>query len=751
MKKLLAVIIVAVFLAALVPMNTISASSTTIAGPIQGLTHLKPGNYPLLSNDEVSGYDASPFLEGAVPVGAVAYPHPHSPWTVVCLDDYLGGFYYQDFEQVLSGAHCNIWIGLNDTVWTGGYTDQWLENGAGFADDEFFFALPWSYMYSSFSGRYLDGFRDYITGAQLQQIMDEFDNHIWQTDTSFFGQYADRPGPLGDYKIQILIFNIRDEFFWSPFTAPGFIEGYFWSYASDINNANIIHIDTHQWFRRQGPSPNGGVGVPLMIGPYTPAQCSPNEYEGTFAHEFQHLIHHDIDPNEYSWVNEGCSTLAEYINGYGMGSNLAYYITDFWETSLTQWEGMLANYGAVQLWAVYMYEHYGGQPFIWALVHEQANGIQGVNNVLKARKIHKTFDDIFQDWEIANYLDDTSFANGIYGYYGIDLPCAKSQWYDIRTVVEIIGAYDDAYPTGWILPERLPYVAWYWELFNGAPQLKVYFDGDDLAGVFPYSGSYQWHSDGTAYSWFQLGQTFAIPATGATLTFWSNYDIEEDWDYGYVEVHDQTTDDWYTLPGINTVTTLTYNYGVDNPNCPDDYEPTTYFDAGTWNAFTGSSGEYYQELMDLTPFAGHDIQLHFTYWTDPYTLGRGWYIDDIEIPELGFFDNVESGADGWTANAGWYITTGVIENDFKVNFIETINIANKKGEIRTIHNISPMKLNDATEDGTETLLVTETDTVTSGPVVLVAASQPGYEHVYYTEFLFIVDEAPFSAIHYWTH
>ena len=160
-----------------------------------------------------------------------------------------------------------------------------------------------------------------------------------------------------------------------------------------------------------------------------PAQCLPNEYEGTFAHEFQHLIHHDIDPDEYSWVNEGCSTLAEYINGYGMGSNLAYYITDFWETSLTQWEGMLANYGCVQLWAVYMYEHYGGQPFIWALVHEQANGIQGVNNVLKARHIHKTFDEIFQDWEIANYLDDTSFANGIYGYYGIDLPCTESQWY----------------------------------------------------------------------------------------------------------------------------------------------------------------------------------------------------------------------------------------------------------------------------------------------------------------------------------
>jgi hypothetical protein len=748
MKRLLAAVIVAVFLVSIIPMTTVSASKEPIAGTIQGLTHLKPGNYPLLSDDEVSSYDASPFLEDAVPVGAVAYPHPHSPWTVVVLDDYYGGFYYQDFTEVLSGAHCNIWVGLSPDVWTGGYADEWKENGPGFADDEFFFALPWSYMYHSWSNRYQNGFRDYITGAQLQQIMDEFDNHIWQTDTSFFGQYADRPGPLNDYKIQILIFNIRDEFFWSPFTAPGFIEGYFWSYASDMNNANIIHIDTHQWFRRQGSSPNGGIGVPLVTTPYTPAQCVPNEYEGTFAHEFQHLIHHDIDPNEYSWINEGCSTLAEYINGYGMGTNLAYYITDFWEMSLTQWEGYLGNYGAVQLWAVYMYEHYGGQPFIWALVHEQANGIQGVNNVLEARHIHKTFDEIFQDWEIANYLDDTSFANGIYGYYGIDLPCTESQWYDIPTVVELIGAYDEAYPTGWILPERLPYVAWYWQLFNGAPELKVYFDGDDVAGVFPHSPAHQWYSDGTAYSWFRLGQTFAIPSSGATLQFWSDYDIEENWDYGYVEVHDLTTNEWYTLPGTNTVSTLPNP--EDNPNTPPEFEPTAYLAAGRWNAFTGSSNGYYEEVMDLSTFAGHSIEVYFTYWTDPYTLGRGWYIDDIQIPEIGFSDNVEGGANGWTVSAGWYITTGVIENDFTFNVIEITTLI-KKSETRTMYHISPVKLNDATETGTENIKVVNTPTVQTGPAVLVMASQPGYEHMYGTEFLFIVDDAPFSLIHYWTH
>jgi hypothetical protein len=31
------------------------------------------------------------------------------------------------------------------------------------------------------------------------------------------------------------------------------------------------------------------------------------------------------------------------------------------------------------------------------------------------------------------------------------------------------------------------------------------------------------------------------------------------------------------------------------------------------------------------------------------------------------------------------------------------------------------------------------------------ASQPGYEHSFYTEFYFIVDEAPFALIHHWLH
>jgi hypothetical protein len=122
-----------------------------------------------------------------------------------------------------------------------------------------------------------------------------------------------------------------------------------------------------------------------------------------------------------------------------------------------------------------------------------------------------------------------------------------------------------------------------------------------------------------------------------------------------VEAHDLNTNEWYTLPGLATVSTLLGGY--DNPNCPPEYEPTTYYNAGRWHAFTGFSDIFYEEEMNLTLFAGHKIDLCFTYWTDDMVLERGWYIDDIRIPEIGFFDNAESGLNGWTIFSGWYIDT----------------------------------------------------------------------------------------------
>jgi len=83
--------------------------------------------------------------------------------------------------------------------------------------------------------------------------------------------------------------------------------------------------------------------------PYADSTLLPWQYESGIAHEFQHLIHRDNDFDEMSWVNEGCSTLAEFICGYGHTTNLLNYMQYFWDTSLVFWEGYLENYGVVYL------------------------------------------------------------------------------------------------------------------------------------------------------------------------------------------------------------------------------------------------------------------------------------------------------------------------------------------------------------------------------------------------------------------
>ena len=704
----------------------------------------------LNSERDLEGIDGTSFLEGVTMIDAI--PDTGNTWTVPVSDDYYGITYYQDFECVLEGVHANIWIGLNDDVWDGGYTDSYDDNGTPeINDDTWYFAYPWSSIGGNATewdapdpdgdGYYLPpGYRDWITGEDLIYVLDQFDSNIHDTIINHFGMYADRPGPLGDYKIQILIFNMRDGLFYDPITAPWFIMGYFWSFASNLNDANIFHMDSYQWWRRLGNPTDLYYGLNPL----------PQQYEGTFAHEFQHLVHYDVDFDEFSWVNEGCSMLSEWICGYGFSpGQISEYLIYWWDTSLVIWQSTLADYGVVFLWTFYMYEHYGGAPLIWDLVHEQANGIEGWSNTLAKHGISKTFDQIFQEWAIANYLDDTSISDGKYGYYALDLPSADTDWWDIPYTLWLWeylypGMFDtqvDTYPSyGYNYPygSSLPYVVNYVEFYNQEVlPINLMFDGVDYCGVSAYSGTYEWYSGDSPWAWRSFYQTFDIPGTGATLTFMTDFDIELDWDYGYVEVHDLVTDEWYTLEDLNGHTVTTDPYGQDNPNVPDGREPRDYVAAGRWNAFTGSSHGWVEAEMDLTPFAGHDIDLYFTTWQDGAFTLQMMYVDDISIPEIGFSDDVEAGEDGW-ATTGWYVTDGIIDNDFEVSIITTTNFYWNDMLLDSWTLISSMNLDETTEVGQIELMANYMKYEQSYGV-MVAANQPGYEHMLGTTYDFYAD------------
>jgi immune inhibitor A len=614
----------------------------------------------------------SAVASNASPIGEPAEVGDEFTFTVS--DNGLGVDYDEEFVVLMEGEHGLILI-TKDAFDSFDGTYYHFANPVG--DD----SEPWLRS------------EDLLTDAQLAYLLDEFDNNMWPTNTSIYGE----PLPRGEegQKIWSLIFNIRDDAYYDP-AATSYIAGYFSASESAENNKNIMHIDTYDWANRTGPDAD-----------------RPFLYEGTFAHEFEHLIHFDIDPDEPSWVDEGLADLAGFLCGYGHSqSHLAYYMVYHPFTALTFWGSGLEDYGASYLFQLYLFEKFGGAPFVSTLVQEQANGIEGIEMTLAAFGYSETFDEIFDNWTVANYIDDTDKAGGKYGYETLEIGSIDTWGYTLPYALENFWwgppaeasfAVSSAY-----YGDPQPYAAQYYS-FSNSKAADVYIDGADFAGTLPNSGTYEWYSGAEAWAWRSFYQTFDIPAGGATLEFYTFYEIEGDWDYGYVEVYDQDTGEWYTLDAAGTVDYVAH--GQDNPNTPVDREPTTYEAAGRWHGFTGNSGGWIPVSMDLTPFAGHAIDLYFTTWQDGAFTLQMMYVDDITIPEIGFADDVEAGEDGW-ASTGWYVTNGILDNGFGVVTIDTKWVPTARypepatNNAMTLHSLSTLVVDPATQMGMDRVSAT---------------------------------------------
>lgn len=161
----------------------------------------------------------------------------------------------------------------------------------------------------------------------------------------------------------------------------------------------------------------------------------------------------------------------------------------------------------------------------------------------------------------------------------------------------------------------------------------------------PHSGSYEWWSGkgDMLDNRLTLNQDLDLTAASqAKLEFWAWYDIEEDWDYAYVEVY--SDGQWQPVPGNITTTT--------NPNGNN-----------LGNGITGNSNGWVKAEFDLSAFTGKTIKIRFRYVTDQYVNYDGFAVDDIAVyvdSNLAFFDDVESGGDNFTAE-GFSIINGSVE------------------------------------------------------------------------------------------
>lgn len=382
-------------------------------------------------------------------------------------------------------------------------------------------------------------------------------------------------------------------------------------------------------------------------------------YEGVLAHEFQHMVHWYIDQNEDTWMNEGLSELAVLLTGYG-SSDFAPDFLAYPNIQLNTWpeeDNRGLHYGAAFMFLAYFYQRYGEEATM-TLVRDLANGLESVEDTLIAigatdPATGEPVDlyDLFADWLVTNLLQDSSAGDGRYSYTHSDMASLAQNKAGITASLPLDGSVQQRAAPQWG-PEYL-------QISGGsAPQqVRLTFKGSDSVSIVPaapHSGQYMWWSNRADDSNPRLTRTVDLSGvSSATLDFWTWYYIEDLWDYAYFTV---STDGGATWTPLATGRTTS-----EDPH-GNAYGP----------GYTGQSGGWVQESVDLTPYAGQEILLRFEYITDDAVTQPGLILDDISIPEIGFSDDVENGDNGWVSE-GWLRMDNILPQYFLVQVVQPGN------------------------------------------------------------------------------
>ncbi|WP_106495832.1 immune inhibitor A domain-containing protein [Lentibacillus sp. Marseille-P4043] len=138
-------------------------------------------------------------------------------------------------------------------------------------------------------------------------------------------------------------------------------------------------------------------------------------------------------------------------------------------------------------------------------------------------------------------------------------------------------------------------------------------------------------------------------ASNATLDFDAWYNIEQYWDYAMVQVSTDEGETWQSLATSKTSDKLDPNgYPAIQENLP---------------GYTGSSDGWIHETIDLSAYAGQEIQLQFRSMTDWATNLDGFFTDNVTVTADGnevFSDGAEADPkftlDGFEKQDGTYTT-----------------------------------------------------------------------------------------------
>lgn len=456
----------------------------------------------------------------------------------------------------------------------------------------------------------------------LNELAETFEQQIYPTNREFFGSEW-TPGVDGDPRLYVL-----------------YTRGLGRNLAGYFSSADAYHPLVHEY---------SNVHEMFLLNADNLSLRDEFTY-GVLAHEFQHMIHWHQDRNEESWLNEGFSELAAFLNGYYSG-NFDYAYTRNPDIQLNDWPNnsrpTRPHYGAAFLFVTYFLDRFGEEA-TKALVAHQANGMTSIDAVLAENNATDLLtgeplgaNDVFLDWVITSYLQDETVGDGRFTYSIYpDAPQPNETESILSCPLEPQIRDVHQYGVNYI---RINCEGEYTLRFVGSLQVPV-------VPANPFSGDYAFWSNRGDESEMTLVRTFDFSEHDGPLTFnyWTWYDLEKDYDYLYLQV---------SLDGERWQILTTPSGTADNPSG----------NSFGW-AYNGVSSGWIHESVDLSQFAGQEIRLRFQYITDAAVNGEGFLLDDVEIPEIGYFADFENDDGGWEAQ-GWARIQNILPQFYRLAII----------------------------------------------------------------------------------
>ena len=261
------------------------------------------------------------------------------------------------------------------------------------------------------------------------------------------------------------------------------------------------------------------------------------------------------------------------------------------------------------------------------MLNEPGGGWNGIDAYLAA--YGETSDDVFADWVIANWLDA---ADGPHSHPNLNLTTSVSR--SVAAGESGDGAVRQ-FAADYLRPDAGTF------RFDGADEVTI--------GVPAHDGAFWWSGRGDSIDSRLTREIDLRDIDDASLRFDAWYEIERDWDYAYVAASTDDGATWLTLPGQRTT--------ADNPT-----------GASFGHGYTGTSGGWIREEIDLSEFAGQRILIRFESVTDDSANQVGFAVDNIALDRGGFTEAVRLDS-GWQA-AGFRIVDGPLQQRFIVQLID---------------------------------------------------------------------------------